>query len=91
MWISRIVKGRATAQLEGELAAHDAHGTYDTVVLGVFLCRLDRHEIGDLTDTLKREEARDQDIGLWQIVLIEPQIGRGLWCNAEEAAFFSIQ
>src|SRR6266700_6167941 len=91
MRIARVVKGRATEQLEGELATHDAHGAYDAVVLRVFLGRLDRHEIGDLTDTLEREKARDQDIGLWQIVLLVPHLGRSAGCNAIEAAFFSIQ
>jgi len=91
MRVSRIVKGGATGQLEGELTPHDANCTYDAVVLRVLLCRLDRHEINDLTDTLKREKARDQDIGFWEIVLILPHLGRRAWCNAEEAAFFSIE
>src|SRR5438093_5406989 len=91
MRIARIVKGRATEQLEGHGAAHDAHSAYNAVVLGVFLCRLDRHEIGDFTHTLKREKARDQDIGLWEIVLILPHLGGSAWCNAEEATFFSVQ
>jgi len=56
----------------------------------MFFCRLDRHEIGDFTYPLKREEARDQDIGFRQIVLLVRKIGCGVWCNAEEAAFVSI-
>src|SRR5438034_8770610 len=91
MRIACIVKGRATDQLEGELAAHDANSAYNAVVLRVFLCRLDRHEIGDFTHTLKREKARDQDIGLWEIVLILPHLGGSAWCNAEKPALFSIQ
>jgi hypothetical protein len=52
---------------------------------------LDRHEIGDFTNPLTGEKARDQDIGLWELVLIVPHFGRGLWGNAEEAAFVSIE
>src|SRR5438046_1393265 len=84
MRIACVVKGRATEQLEGELAAHDAHSAYNAVVLCVFLCRLDWHEISDLTDAIKREKACDQDIGFREIVLILPQLGRGVRCNAEE-------
>ena len=61
------------------------------MVFCMFLCRLDWHEISDLTDTLSCEKAGDQDIGLWKIVLILPHLGRSVWRNAEEAAFFSIQ
>jgi len=57
----------------------------------VFFCRLNRHEINDLTDTIEGEKARDKDSGFWEIVLIVPHFGRGLWCDAEEAAFFSIE
>src|SRR5438034_449947 len=91
MRVSRIVKGRATDQLEGELTAHDANGAYDAVVPRVFFCRLNRHEIGDLTDAIEREKACDQDIRFWEIVLILPHLGRVLWCDTEEAAFFSIE
>ena len=45
----------------------------------------------NLTNALEREKARDQDIGLREIVLIEPHFGRGVWGNAEEAAFVSIE
>src|SRR5437763_10304329 len=91
MGIACIVKSRATDQLEGELAAHDAHSAYNAVVLCVFPGRLDRHEIGDFTHTIKREKARDQNIGLWEIVLILPHLECSAWCNAEKTAFFSVQ
>src|SRR5438034_8328060 len=74
MRVSRIVKGRATDQLEGELTAHDANGAYDAVVPRVFFCRLNRHEIGDLTDAIEREKACDQDIRFWEIVLFLRQL-----------------
>src|SRR5215831_18823150 len=91
MGIARIVKGRATDQLEGELTTYDPNGAYDAVVPGVFFRRLDRHEVSDLTNTIGREKAGDQDIGFGEIVLIVPELGRILGCNTEEPAFFSIQ
>src|SRR6516165_1882231 len=91
MRIACIVKGGATAQLEGELTLHDAHSAYNAVVLDGLLGRLDRHEIGDFTNPFMCEEACDQDIRFWKIVLLVPHRGRRAGCNAEEAAFFSIQ
>ena len=70
MRILCVVKGGAADQLEGELTLHDAHSADDAVVLRVFPGWLDRHEIGDLTNALMREKARDQDIRFWQIILL---------------------
>src|SRR5438128_7881735 len=91
MRVLRIVKGRVTGQCKRQCATHDANSAYDAVVPRVFFCRLNRHEIGDLTDAIEREKACDQDIRFWEIVLILPHLGRVLWCDAEEAAFFSIE
>ena len=91
MGIACIVKGRTTDELKGELALNDAYSADKAVVLRIHFCRLDRHEIGDFTDALIGEEARDQDIGVWQIVLVLPHLGRIPGCNAEEATFASVQ
>ena len=52
---------------------------------------LDRHKIGNFGKAVNGEEARDQNVSLWQVELFMSHTGSFQWRDTEEAAFADIK
>src|SRR5205823_9821120 len=91
MWVSRIVKGRATHHLKGKRASHHLNGTHQVMLVSSAPHRLDGHEIDDLTHAIHSQKARDEDISIWQIELFALHTRRIRRSDAEKAPFLSIK
>ena len=63
--ISGVVKGGPADHFKGQRTTHYRHRTNDVMVLISALSLLDGHEVGDFTNAINSEEARDEDIGFW--------------------------
>src|SRR5436190_6808155 len=91
MWISRIVKGRATHHCKAKRATHHLNGTHQVMLVSGTPHRLDGHKIDDLTYAIHSQKARDENIGIWQIELFALHPRRIRRSDAEKATFLSIK
>src|SRR2546421_11633128 len=91
MRLSCIVKGRLAGHFKGERAACNMHCAYQVVLVESGSCVLDRHEIGDLTDSGMVKKARDEDIGGRKIHLLQIYARVLEGSDAEEAALCTIE
>src|SRR5207248_171583 len=89
--VACIIEGGSADEREGQRTMHYGDRA-DNLVL-VFRCThlLDGHEVSHLTDTAIRQEAREQEVALWQVELLAGDTIHGGGRDAEKATFSHIE
>src|SRR5262249_12947363 len=92
MYIARIIERWPADHLEAHRPMHHMHHAINMMTqTRLFRVRLDGHEVGHLTDTIRRHKSSDEDVRLRKIHLLSlhgRRVGRS---NAEEATLLHVE